>query len=140
LLCHSTRKTVRIFKRAFGQSINPQVVSNVLKALNEEVLGFHRHQLEDDYRFIYLDGLWLKISSPVKTKKVLLVGYGVKHDGQRELIDFMLSSSESEACWWSFLSDFKQRGLSGRSLEVIFHDGCGGVVKALAVLYPWIKT
>ncbi len=140
LLGHSTRKTARIFKRAFGQSTSPQAVSNVVKALNEEVLGFHRRQLEDYYRFIYLDGLWLKVSSPVKTKKVLLVAYGVRHDGQRELIDFMLSSSESEACWWGFISDLKQRGLSGGSLEIIVHDGCGGLVKALAGLYPRIKT
>lgn len=140
LLGHSTRKTARLFKRAFGQSISPQAVSNVDKALNEEVLGFHRRQLEDDYRFIYLDGLWLKISSPVKTKKVLLVAYSVKHDSQRELIDFMLASSESEACWWGFLSDLKQRGLSGRLLEVIVHDGCNGLVKDLTGLYPRLKS
>lgn len=140
LLGHSTRKTARQFKRAYGGSISPQGVSNVVKALNDEVGAFHRRQLGDDYRFVYLDGLWLKITSPVKTRKVLLVAYGIRHDGQRELIDFMLATSESEACWWGFLSELKSRGLRGNLLEVIVHDGNGGLMKTLAGLYPRVKA
>jgi len=140
LLGHSTRKAARMFKRTFGKSLSPQAVSNVVKALNDEVAGFHRRKLGDVYRFIYLDGLWLKISNPVKVKKVLLVAYGVRHDGRRELIDFMLASSESEACWWGLLSDLKERGLKGRQFEVAVHDGCAGLIKALAGLYPRVKT
>jgi putative transposase len=140
LLGHSTRKMARQFKRAYGGSISPQGVSNVVKALNAEVGAFHRRDLGDDYRFVYLDGLWLKITSPVKCQKVLLVAYGVRHDGERELIDFMLASSESEASWWGFLSDLKARGLRGSLLEVIIHDGSGGLMKALAGLYPRVKT
>jgi len=140
LLGHSTRKTARQFKRAYGESISPQAVSNVVKALNHEVAAFHRRELGDDYRFVYLDGLWLKITSPVKAQKVLLVAYGVRHDGERELIDFMLASSESEASWWGFLSELKYRGLRGNLLEVIIHDGSGGLMKTLAGLYPRVKT
>jgi putative transposase len=140
LLGHSTRKTSRQFQRAYAGSISPQGVSNVVKTLNSEVETFHRRDLGDDYRFVYLDGLWLKITSPVKAQKVLLVAYGVRHDGERELIDFMLSSSESEASWWGFLSDLKTRGLRGNLLEVIIHDGNRGLMKALAGLYPRVKT
>jgi transposase-like protein len=140
LLGHSTRKTAKLFRRAYGGSISPQAVSNVVKALNHEVEAFHRRDLGDDYRFVYLDGLWLKITSPVKTRKVLLVAYGIRPDGQRELIDFMLANSESEACWWGFLSDLRSRGLRGNQLEVVIHDGSGGLMKALAGLYPRVKT
>lgn len=140
LLGHSTRKTARLFKRTYGGSISPQAVSNVVKALNDEVAEFHHRGLDDDYRFIYLDGLWLKVTSPVRTRKVLLMAYGIKHDGTRELIDFMLAASESEACWWGFLSDLKGRGLKGNLLEVIIQDGSGGLMRALAGLYPRVKT
>ena len=140
LLGHSTRKTVRLFKRQFGGSISPQVVSNVVRVLQGEVSAFHRRLLADGYRFIYLDGLWLKVTSPVKARRVLLVAYGVKDGGNRELIDFMLATSESEACWWGFLLDLKARGLEGRPLEVIIHDGSGGLAKALKGLYPRVRT
>ena len=104
-------KNARQFKRAYAGSISPQGGSNVVKALNDEGEAFHRRDPGDDYKFVYLDGLWLKITSPVKTKKVLLVAYGIRHDGKREL---------------------KSRGLRGNLLEVMIHDGHGGLIKAIA--------
>lgn len=139
LLGHSTRKTVRQLKRMLGTSISPQAVSNVVRTLQEEVKAYHRRWLGDVYRVIYLDGLWIKIARPVAVKKVLLVAYGIRFDGSRELLGFLLAPSESEASWWEFLADLKERGLRGRSLETVVHDGCAGLVKALAAIYPRIK-
>ncbi len=138
LLGHSTRKTVRLFKRGFGGSMSPQAVSNVVTALQDEVSGFHRREVGDDYRFIYLDGLWLKITSPVKARRVLLVAHGVGHDGTRGLIDFMLASSESEACRrrGGGFCQISRLGVSGERLEAIVHDGSAGPVKALAGYIP----
>jgi putative transposase len=136
LLGHSTRKSVRWFKRLFGAEISPQAVSNVVKELDQEVGHYHRRRLGDDYRFLYLDGLWITVTRPVKVKKVLLVALGVKEDGSKELLSFQLAGSESEACWWGFISDLKQRGLVGEKLEVIVSDGASGLVKAHRALYP----
>jgi len=141
LLGHSTRKaapvgSIRWFRRLFGGEISPQVVSNLVKELDHQVEHYHRRWLGDDYRFLYLDGLWITISKPVKVKKVLLVGLGVKEDGSKELLSFQLAGSESEASWWGFISDLKQRGLTGEKLEVIISDGASGLVKAHRALYP----
>jgi len=99
LLGHSTRKTVRQFKRSLGAAISPQAVSNVVKALESEVVAFHRRRLKDAYQVLFLDGLWIRIARPVKVKKVLLVAYGMRSDNSRELLDFMLAPSEDEASW-----------------------------------------
>jgi putative transposase len=136
LLGHSTRKSVRWFKKLFGTEISPQAVSNIVKELDQEVGQYHRRRLGDDYRFLYLDGLWITISKPVKVKKVLLVALGVRVDGTQELLSFQLAGSESEANWWGFISDLKQRGLAGENLEVIVSDGASGLVKAHRALYP----
>ncbi len=58
LLGHSTRKTTRLFKRVFKRSISPQVVSNVVKYLEEGVKSFRSQRIEDCYRFLILDGLF----------------------------------------------------------------------------------
>jgi len=50
-----------------------------------------------------------------------------------------MAGSESESWWWGFLSDLKQRGLSGRNLEMIVSDEAGGLVKAIQALYPRIS-
>ncbi|NIS69026.1 MAG: IS256 family transposase [Proteobacteria bacterium] len=136
LLGHSTRKSVRWFKKLFGAEISPQAVSNIVKELDQEVGQYHRRCLGDHYRFLYLDGLWITVTRPVKVKKVLLVALGVKEDGSKELLSFQLAGSESEASWWGFISDLKQRGLVGEKLEVIVSDGASGLVKAHRALYP----
>ncbi len=61
----------------------------------------------DEYQFLFLDGLWITLSRPVKSKKVLLVALGVKADGSKELWGFELANSESKSWWWGFLSDLK---------------------------------
>ncbi len=43
-------------------------------------------------------------------KKVVLVAYGIKFDGTRELIGFCLAKSESEADWTVFLNDLYRVG------------------------------
>jgi putative transposase len=136
LLGHSTRKSIRWFRSLFGRGVSPQVVSGVVKELDQQVQRYHRRWLGDGYRFLYLDGLWITISKPVKVKKVLLMALGVRLDGSKELLSFQLAGSESEACWWGFISDLKQRGLTGESLEVVVSDRAAGLVKAIRALYP----
>jgi len=136
LLGHSTRKSIRWFRSLFGRGVSPQVVSNIVKDLDEQVQLYHRRRLGDDYRFLYLDGLWITLSKPVKVKKVLLMALGVKWDGSQELLSFQLAGSESEASCWGFISDLKQRGLAGENLEVIVSDRAPGLVKAHRALYP----
>jgi len=139
LLGHSTRKTIRVFKRAFGASLSPQTVSNVVKELDGELRKYHRRQLGDDYAVLYLDGLWLTIRKPQHLTKVLLVALGMKSDGTMALISFQVADKESEACWWGFVSDLKQRGLRGESLEVIVTDGNAGLLKAIQAHYPRVR-
>jgi putative transposase len=76
LLGHSTRKAGRLFRRLFGGRVSAQTVSQVVKTLDEQVMGFHRRVLSDEYQVVYLDGLWVTLSKPVKTKKVLFGGDG----------------------------------------------------------------
>jgi len=136
LLGQATRKVRRLCRRVFGAELSPQGVSNIVHELDDEVSTFHRRSLNDEYQVIYFDGLWVTLSRPVKVKKVLLVALGVRHDGSKELLSFQLVPSESESCWWGFLSDLKDRGLF--SMEMIVSDGAPGLVKAIRALYPRI--
>jgi len=136
LLGHATRKVRRLCRRVFGAELSAQGVSNIVKALDGEVAAFHQRRLEGRYRFVYLDGVWMTLSRPVKVKKVLLVALGVRPDGTKEVLGFQLVSGESESCWWGFIADLKGRGLSGP--ELIITDGATGLVKAVTALYPRI--
>ena len=134
LLGHSTRKTMRLFKRLFASETSAQAISNIVHELDDDVQAFHQRGLDSVYQAVYLDGLWVTISRPVRVKKVLLMALGMRADGSKELLGFHLARSESEACWWGFLSDLKHRGLSG--MEVIVSDGAYGLVKSIRGIYP----
>ena len=62
---------------------------------------------------------------------------GVTLAGRREIIDFRLADSESEATWTKFLDDLYHRGLLGHPLRLIITDGNPGLLAALEVVYPF---
>ncbi|MDP3025617.1 MAG: IS256 family transposase [candidate division Zixibacteria bacterium] len=134
------RKTKRMFKRVFKGSISAQTVSNVVKLLDQDSEDFRRRRFEDKYRVLILDGLRIKLSLPVVQEKVVLMALGIKEDGTKELSGYQVVSSEKECFWWGFLEDLRDRGLRGDNLEVIVHDGMGGLSSAVAIVYPWVKV
>jgi putative transposase len=139
LLGHSTRNTTRLFKRLFGSSMSAQTVSNIVKELGAEAERFHKRRFSDEYDCVYLDGLWITLSKPVKVKKVILVALGMRPDGTTDLLSFQVALSESESCWWGFLSDLKDRGLKGEMIEVIVSDAAAGLRKAIEAIYPRVR-
>lgn len=134
LLGQSTRKTRRLFGTLFGESVSAPTVSRVVKHLDTELQAFHGRSVKDRYRYVYLDGLWVTLRKPVKSRKVILVALGVTEGGDQHLLSFQLAPSESESCWWGFVSDLKSRGL--RSPQLVITDGAAGLVKAVQALYP----
>lgn len=140
LLGHSTRQTRRMFSTLFEGEISAQTISNIVRELESSVEEFRCRRFDSSmYRCVYLDGLWITLSKPVKTKKVVLVALGLRHDGKKELLSFQLASSESESWWWGFVSDLKDRGLKGSQIDLIVTDGCAGLIKAVTALYPRVR-
>ena len=61
--------------------------------------------------------------------KGLLIATAVNEDGNREVIGFQLSNSESETSWGDFFSDLKNRGLT--DVDLMVSDNHKGLVKAI---------
>lgn len=137
----STRRTGEILRTTLGTQVSAQTVSRAAKALTPLVDRYHRRELEDRYRVLLLDGVTQKLKGVrgKATVKLVLVAYGITWEGQRELIDFMVSPAESEAAWWGFLNRLHKRGLEGEELELIVSDGSPGLGKAIEYLYPHVK-
>jgi transposase-like protein len=57
-------------------------------------------------------------------------------EGKKEMIDFLLATSESQNPWEGFLRDLYRRRLEGTGCEMITTDGGNGLWKALEVVYP----
>ncbi|MEO0226248.1 MAG: transposase, partial [candidate division WOR-3 bacterium] len=127
----STREVGAVVSELLGTKPSATVVSNVSKVLNEEVRRFHCRRIADGYLYLFLDGIWVKINGYKVVKKVLLIAYGIRRDGVREVIGFRLAKSESERDWEVFLQDLYRRGLEGKYLRLITIDGGKGLRGAL---------
>jgi putative transposase len=133
----STRQVGRVVAIFTGERVSPQTVSRITQQLDQAVQQFHQARLEDDWAYLFLDGVSLRVRRPVGRKRVqMLVAYGVKRDGRRELLAFLRTRGESQADWESLLQDLFRRGLEGKHLQLIVTDGCPGLGAAIQTVYP----
>lgn len=125
-----------MIREAFLRGLSTRAVGRVVALVTEEpVKGPNRvavdagsrlgrgavspGPLADDWRYLFLDGVSLRVRRPSGRKQVqLLVAYGVRVDGTRQLLWFTRSSGESQAAWESLLMDQYRRGLEGRLAPV----------------------
>ena len=136
----STRKVGEILDVLCGERLSASKVSTVVRELDQAVIDFANSPINDDFLFLFVDALTVKIRFELKAKKVkLLVAYGIKVDGSRELISFQRANSESTACWKAFLENLKVRGLVGGNLKLIIMDGGAGLWAAAQEVYPLVE-
>ena len=129
-----------IYSTITGEMVSAQTVSKLTRDLDEAVRQFHQARLKDDYAYLFLDGVSLRVRRPTGRKQVqMLVAYGIRRDGSRHLLAFLRSQGESQADWEGLLQDLYQRGLEGRSLGLILTDGCAGLAAAIRTVYPRVR-
>ncbi len=112
-------------------------VANLTRCLEEQVSRFDRAVLKDEWATLFMDGVWLKVRRETGMKRVLLlVVYGIRTDGTRQLLAFMRVQGESQSAWEGLLNDLLKRGLTGEALRMVITDGCPGLAAALETVYP----
>jgi transposase-like protein len=137
----SDRKVSEYFSTLYGERIlSAQGVSDLYERLTRDVARWHRRKLLDDYVYLYLDGMVQGIKEGVRKQKTVLVAFGIKANGSKEVIDYTIAMGESAGAWARFLEGLRERGLSGEKLELIIHDGCSGLKDALKWIWPQVKT
>jgi putative transposase len=133
----STRAVGPVVALLTEEPVSAQTVSRLTRVLDREVEKFHHAKLDDDWAYLLLDGVWLKVRRAFGPQRVLLlVAYGVRANGQRQLLAFVRARAESQAAWEGFLWDLQRRGLTGGRLRLVLSDGCAGLAAAIETIYP----
>lgn len=136
----STRLAGEALRPLLGEGVSAQTISHIAESLDGEVQRYHRRGVEDRYLYLFLDGIVLKKRSGFGAKKrVVLVAYGIRADGNRELIDFAVTNAESEKRWWRFLNNLYRRGLTGEALGLVVTDGNRGLENAVDLVWSFVK-
>jgi putative transposase len=133
----STRQVGRVVAILTGEAVSAQTVSTLTRNLDQAVRQSHQARLEDEWAYLFLDGVSLRVRRPAGQKRVqMLVAYGVRRDGSRQLLAFLRSQGESQSDWEGLLQDLYRRGLEGKNLQLIVTDGCPGLAAAIPTVYP----
>jgi putative transposase len=136
----STRDVKKILKALANIEVSSSTVSRLTAEWQEEAFRWHQRPISDDYIYLFLDGVWIKNQSLGQKKRLVLVAFGIKKDGTKEVIDYMLSRTEKEEHWQKFLNFLKYRGLEGKNLKMVIADGCHGLWNAVDMVFPGIPN
>ena len=122
-----------------GAPLSKSAISRIVGRLQALFTDWRKRSLKTEaVVFLYLDaiGLRVRIANKVVSAPVL-VGLGVKADGQKVVLDLELLQSESSECWGGFVEGLVGRGLKRPCLVII--DGNKGLRAAVEKSWPGIK-
>ena len=134
----STRKVKKITKAIWGRQYSATTVSRCNQLLQQDYLQWMNRRISQSIRYLFLDGIQLKIRRHWISKEALLCAIGITEDGKKEFLGFILGGRESTASWESLLLLLLQRGLSADHLKLVTVDGNAGLISALGSLLPGV--
>jgi putative transposase len=129
----STRSVDELVAALGGTGMSKSEVSRICAGLDETVGAFRGRTLgHARFPYVFLDATYLHVREAARgqvVSKAVVVATGVTEHGGREILGLDVGDSEDETFWRKFLTDLKDRGLSG--VLLVISDQHAGLVKAL---------
>jgi putative transposase len=136
----STRKVGKLSKAIWGKEFSPATVSAFNGQMSEEFLTWMNRPITSPIRYLYLDGIALKLRRQWISKEMLLCAIGITSEGKKEFLGFVLGGTESGASWEFLLRHLVQRGLDPEKLGLVITDGSKGLTSALSKILPGVRV
>jgi transposase-like protein len=127
----STRNVSDVLAAMCDGEISAATVSAVAAELDEKLDAFRSRRLSATaYPYLTVDARYekVRVDGKVVSRAVLVVA-GFNAAGGREVLDWRLGDSESEATWGELFRDLKDRGLTG--VKLVVSDAHRGIRAAM---------
>jgi len=129
----STRKMETLVQALGMEGISKSEVSRICGELDEEVNKWRRRPLEGEYPYLWLDATYVKVrEGGVVISQAIVIAYGVRETGEREVLGIDVGLGEDGAFWTEFLRGLISRGLSG--VRLVISDAHLGLREAIATV------
>ena len=135
----STRK-VEALGQALGiAGLSKSEVSRLAASLDDQVAAFRTRRLDAGYPYLWLDARYEHVREGGRVVSMaVIVAYGVRADGVREVLGLDVGLSEDVALWRAFLQDLVARGVRGVQLVVSdAHQGLKQAIREVFVGASW---
>ena len=131
----STRQVDDVSQLLWGDRMPSQTLSDKLKKVYADIDEWRGRPLEQDYPYLFMDGVWHKRCWGGSVENVsILVAVGVGMDGRREVLSVAEGMKEDWESWREFIKGMLARGLKG--VRLVTGDRCAGLVAAVNELLP----
>lgn len=110
----STRQVDDVSQLLWGDRMPSQTLSDKLKKVYADIDEWRGRPLEQDYPYLFMDGVWHKRCWGGSVENVsILVAVGVGMDGRREVLSVAEGMKEDSESWREFIKGMLARGLKG---------------------------
>lgn len=135
----STRKVTKVVEELCGKSVSKSFVSSLTKELDQMVEEWRHSPLSGElYPYLMVDVIYIKVRENHRVvSKSCHIAIGINADGNREILGFLITDSESEESWSLFFDYLKSRGLEG--LKMVISDAHKGLVAAIRSSFPGVS-
>jgi len=127
----STRNVRHVLEQMCGGEISSATVSRVAAELDEKLAAFRHRRLDgSSWPYLHIDARYEKVRVDGRVvSQAVLVAVGFDGTGRREVLDWRVGDSESEATWGEMFRELKDRGLRG--LKLVTSDAHKGIIAAM---------
>jgi putative transposase len=130
----STRKVEAVVQALGISGISKSEVSRLAASLDEQVDAFRTRRLDAAYPYVWVDARYEHVREGGRVVSMaVVVAYGVRADGVREVLGLDVGLSEDLVFWRTFFQSLVARGLQG--VQLVISDAHPGLKQAIAAVF-----
>ena len=131
----TTRDIQAHLEEIYGVEISPSLVSQVTKAVQEEVVLWQNRPLDEVWPIVYLDAIRVKVRQDNRViNKAVYMAVGVNMDGLKEVLGLWTAETEGAKFWLRVITELKNRGV--KDIFIACVDGLKGFPEAIETVFP----
>ena len=123
-----------LLEKMYGHYYTPQTISNMTKAMSEQVEAFKTRTLDSRYVCVYLDATYIALKRDTVSKEAVYIAVGIREDGSKEVLTYTIAPTESAFVWKELLEDIKARGTE--EILLFISDGLKGITDRIFEVFP----
>ncbi len=131
----TTRDIQAHLEEMYGVEVSPTLVSQVTKAVQEEITLWQNRPLDEVYPIVYLDAIRVKVRQDGRViNKAVYLAIGVNLDGLKEVLGMWTAETEGAKFWLQVVTELKNRGVQDIFIACV--DGLKGFPEAIESVFP----
>ena len=122
-------------REIYSINLSEETLSNMTKAVNEEVEMWQKRELEKCYPFVYVDCVYCAVKEDLRSiKKAVYVVLGIDTKGIKDVLGIWIETTETASKWCEIFEELKVRGVE--DIFFVSMDGLSGLPEAVEKIYP----